>query len=67
MYAAMPDATCLVCRAEPTGRSKQTIGFNVAETTMMHCTDANTGELMPVEAGVSFGSGADVIAAVSAK
>jgi hypothetical protein len=34
----------------------------------MHCTSfADTDKLMPVEAGVSFGSGADVVAVLNAK
>lgn len=60
---AIPCKEIYMFRFDP----QETIGFNVAETTMMHCTDADTGELMPVEAGVRFGSGANVIAEISAK
>ncbi|MHB1731837.1 MAG: hypothetical protein ACYCU8_00015 [Ferrimicrobium acidiphilum] len=58
---AIPCKEIYMFRFDP----QETIGFNIAETAEMHCTDADTGQPMPVEAGVSFGSGADVVAAMS--
>jgi hypothetical protein len=45
---------------------EETIGLNATETMEMHCTSfADTDKPLPVEAGVSFGSGADVVAVLS--
>jgi len=45
---------------------EETIGLNITETIGMHCTSfADTDKLMPVGAGVRFGSGADVIEVLS--
>jgi len=47
---------------------EETIGLNSTETMEMNCTSfADTDKLLPVEAGVSFGSGADIIAVLNAK
>ncbi len=44
----------------------ETIGLNATETMEMHCTSfADTDKPLPVEAGVSFGSGADVVTMLS--
>jgi hypothetical protein len=47
---------------------EETVGLNATETMEMHCTSfADTDKLMPVEAGVSFGSGADVVAMLNTR